>query len=366
MMLRSKPLVSLIVPTLNRGHHVLRAIQSCLDADAEAAGVDVEVIVSDAGSTDGSWEAIEEKYGSAPRVILLQSPPGSGPMENWLNAAQKINGDYVTFVWSDDYIAPHFLLSLVPPLTAGATVAIGRGVEREIDDNAPLLPSEESRQVPLVEYVSGYLLRGSIDDFRRPFSPTCSLFTRTVFDKWMRVAREWAHASPLRQEVMWRRAIGPDQLLYLIAIAEGGGPVWMSSSCTAQFSRHPGAITHTSSRLPFESGYWVSALWFITDERARELLGTGDFLRFAAGLFWYGIVLMVLARLLGAKSGVANIQCYGQELGLIRRAVSKHRLSAHFWPVLALEGARTPIRLARYLLLKGIRKTPSEKALAST
>ena len=50
------PLFSIVMPVLNAGEFVERALRSVL----AQAGDDTEVIVVDGGSTDGSVEVIEE------------------------------------------------------------------------------------------------------------------------------------------------------------------------------------------------------------------------------------------------------------------------------------------------------------------
>ncbi|MEG8053608.1 glycosyltransferase [Sphingomonas aerolata] len=50
----ARPKVSFVVPTLNRGRYVVRAVDSCLAA--ATAAVDVEVVVLDSMSDDGSWD----------------------------------------------------------------------------------------------------------------------------------------------------------------------------------------------------------------------------------------------------------------------------------------------------------------------
>jgi succinoglycan biosynthesis protein ExoO len=105
------PLVSFIVPTLNRVRYVTRAVDSCLRA-GDVAGVTVEVIVLDSHSADGSWECLVDRYQNDLRVTLLQNERNAGPTASWLAAARLAMGNYRTFVWSDDYLAPHFLSDL--------------------------------------------------------------------------------------------------------------------------------------------------------------------------------------------------------------------------------------------------------------
>ena len=350
------PLVSFIVPTLNRRRHVLRAVQSCLDVDARSCGVDIEVVVSDCASTDGSWEALQEAFGQDDRVTLVRGRSGAGPVENWLNGAWHIKGDYVTFAWSDDFIATHFIADHLANMRAGATISVGRGLERDVDENSPLPAGLGSGRLPLETFLKGYFQRGTMDDVVRPFSPACSLFARRVFDHWVQLVQQWANANPLREETMWQRAIGADLLMTLIAVADSdGGPIWKTDSFTAQFSFHPGSITYSSSRLPFETGYWIAALWFLTNDRAPVLLGVPRATHYLAVAYVYGLILSTIARFGYGK--VAHPQYYRDELALISAAVRRRECRTQFRLAVATQCVLTPLRLARYALQKGIRKT---------
>ena len=103
---------SFLIPTLNRNGLVQRAVRSCLVA-LDHARADGEVIVLDSESDDGSWEGLKQEFGEEPRVVLRQNRSGLGPTKSWLDCAEGLTGDAVTFVWSDDYIAPDFLLHLL-------------------------------------------------------------------------------------------------------------------------------------------------------------------------------------------------------------------------------------------------------------
>ena len=79
-----QPVVSFVIPTLNRGKYVRRAVRSCLKNDDE--NVCVEVVVIDSSSNDGSFEELQQEFSADDRVKLLQNPSGSGPIKSWLGS----------------------------------------------------------------------------------------------------------------------------------------------------------------------------------------------------------------------------------------------------------------------------------------
>jgi glycosyltransferase involved in cell wall biosynthesis len=91
--------VSAIIPTFNRLAYIPRAIDSLL---AQTVPVD-EVIIVDDGSTDGTAEMIEARYGSRVRVVRQQNTGVSGARRRGI---QEARGEWIAFLDSDDQWMP--------------------------------------------------------------------------------------------------------------------------------------------------------------------------------------------------------------------------------------------------------------------
>jgi glycosyltransferase involved in cell wall biosynthesis len=90
---------SIIIPVYNRVSLIDRTLASILDQDLSQGLIrDLEIIVVDDGSTDGTREKLE-KYGDRLK-ILQQANQGPGAARN-LGIA-KATGDYILFLDSDD------------------------------------------------------------------------------------------------------------------------------------------------------------------------------------------------------------------------------------------------------------------------
>jgi Glycosyltransferases involved in cell wall biogenesis len=315
-------LISFIIPTLNRKRLAVRAVQSCLDA-ALPPGFEVQVVVSDCGSTDGSWEELQEAYASDPRVQLLAGRKGAGPIENWLNAARKAEGEFITFVWSDDFIADHFVQTLLPTLLSGQMLAVGHGLQRDVENCSALPFKGGLAQVGLGDFLRGYFS----DRISRPVSPTCSFFARKPFQLWLDAVESWSKENALREEVLWRRAIGPDLFLYLLALRENAGAVTVHEADTAQFSWHPGSISVSSSALPMLTGYWLAVAWSLTDPGMAGRLSLAEFARALGRMSLYGRVLSWLDSGPSATPGIRAGQAdFKTELGKLHMAAKRHKL----------------------------------------
>ncbi len=94
----SKPLVSVVIPSFNRGYIVREAIDSVLGQE----GPEVEVIVADDGSTDDTAAVVAAYAGRV--TYVRQENRGPGVARNL--GVRAARGDYVSFLDSDDIWLP--------------------------------------------------------------------------------------------------------------------------------------------------------------------------------------------------------------------------------------------------------------------
>jgi GT2 family glycosyltransferase len=96
-----EPLVSVVIPTFDRAYCVARTIQSALDQTHQ----NLEVLVVDDGSTDGTKDLIHRSFGSNPRVRYhYQKNEGVCSARNQGFAMAK--GEYIALLDSDDIWFP--------------------------------------------------------------------------------------------------------------------------------------------------------------------------------------------------------------------------------------------------------------------
>lgn len=95
----NNPLISVIIPIYNTGKY----LYNCLDSIINQTHKNLEIILIDDGSTDGSAEVCDE-YGKKDNRIIVIHQKNAG-VSKARNAGLKIaKGDYLHFPDSDDYI----------------------------------------------------------------------------------------------------------------------------------------------------------------------------------------------------------------------------------------------------------------------
>lgn len=111
--------ISVVIPCYNRRRFIGDAIQSVLD---QAYPGDLEILVSDDGSTDDSREIVRS-YG--PPVRLVERPSSAkarGPAVARNRAIEVVRNDIVAFMDSDDVYYPGYLRSAAEFLQANPDV----------------------------------------------------------------------------------------------------------------------------------------------------------------------------------------------------------------------------------------------------
>lgn len=139
-----KPLVSIIVPVYNVGELVLKCLNSLISQSYEQ----IEIVVVDDGSTDGSGELCDDFAKKDKRIKVFHKKNGGlSSARNY--GIKKTSGEYVCLVDSDDYVKKSFVKKMVEAvLSHNADVAVC-GYNGEIPE-AKVMTGEEAAVILLV------------------------------------------------------------------------------------------------------------------------------------------------------------------------------------------------------------------------
>lgn len=105
-----QPLVSIVIPAFNGLPYIQQAVKSCLDQTYP----NIEICISDGGSTDGTDEWIRDLPDSVHKDFL---PAGTPAAQNWTHATQMASGDYIKLLCQDDLLYPEAVEHQVSDLT---------------------------------------------------------------------------------------------------------------------------------------------------------------------------------------------------------------------------------------------------------
>ncbi|WP_293030981.1 glycosyltransferase [Natronococcus sp.] len=107
------PAVSIVIPTYNRASVVGRAIDSALAQTSD----DLKVIVVDDGSSDGT-DAVLDSYDDD-RLVYLQTRANNGANAARNRGIERATGEFVSFLDSDDELAPTHVERVLETFRAG-------------------------------------------------------------------------------------------------------------------------------------------------------------------------------------------------------------------------------------------------------
>ncbi|MBO5850767.1 MAG: glycosyltransferase family 2 protein [Clostridia bacterium] len=91
-------MVSVIVPVYN----VLKYLERCLTSLDNQTEKDIEIIVVNDGSTDGSDKYVQD-FIKGKNKFKYVSKENGGLMSAWMEGVKHVSGDYIGFIDSDDY-----------------------------------------------------------------------------------------------------------------------------------------------------------------------------------------------------------------------------------------------------------------------
>lgn len=185
------PRISAIVTAYNVAPYIAEAVQSLL----EQRGVELEIIVVNDGSTDGTAGALES-FAADPRVrIIAQRNSGSSAARN--AGARAARGEFLAFLDGDDVALPDRCAASVRALERRSDAALAYGATDVVDERGALLSSRRRSS----RYKSGSVAK--ILRYRNfiPFSTitvrTCAFFELGGFDETIPSSEDWDFAFRL-------------------------------------------------------------------------------------------------------------------------------------------------------------------------
>ncbi|OIQ89293.1 putative glycosyltransferase EpsE [mine drainage metagenome] len=204
------PKVSILIPVYKREAIIGECIQSALDQSF----TDLEVVVVDNASDDGTWQICQQFAAKDHRVRAFRNDTNIGPVRNWLACLAQARGEYTKILWSDDLIHPEFLDKLLPfleqPDVGFVYSATDIFTSNRFESIAQYFRNAKTGVYDTAFYINGALLGG---DF--PGSPGCAIFRTADVRKNLLLQVPNSVNSDFSMH-----AIGNDLLLFLLTAVE--------------------------------------------------------------------------------------------------------------------------------------------------
>jgi glycosyltransferase involved in cell wall biosynthesis len=243
----STPRVSVCVPVYRRPELVVEAVRSALAQSFS----DLEVVVVDNASPDGTWEACQAVAREDDRVRVFRNDTNLGPVGNWERCLAEARGEFAKLLFSDDLLEPRYLEATVPVLAGDPQTGLVWTSTRI----GPMPGAGElwydwpggTGPYSSAQFVEDLLFRHSL------VSPGAALHRTEALRRYV--------ATPAPGLVDWRATgAGPDLLSYLLAAAEHETVSYVAEPLVF-FRHHAGSLT-VDRREEVAEGYRQARVWF--------------------------------------------------------------------------------------------------------
>ncbi|MEP7305690.1 MAG: glycosyltransferase [Acidobacteriota bacterium] len=182
------PRVTVFLFCKNRARTIRRSVESVLAQTYQ----DIEYIIQDGASTDGTLEVLREY--DDPR-ISLRSEPDSGPAAAFWQTLRRCGGDYVCACLSDEELLPDAVAEAVAALESDRNVAAVTRDTYLTDIDGRVVDTVKGRPFHLLAYMANrFCPHFSAATFRRTSLELAGLQTRDwnldcgEFELWCRLA----------------------------------------------------------------------------------------------------------------------------------------------------------------------------------
>lgn len=241
--------VSILIPVYNREHF----ISECIDSALAQTYSNIEVVVVDNQSTDGTWSICQQYAEKDVRVRIFQNAENIGPVKNWQRCFDEARGVFAKILFSDDWLHPDFLANSVRFLLDSRVGFVFADVEI-----APAPSQYSGVRGATATFIQGkrYIDMNFFEYYKVPLSPCAALFRLSD----LRGNLRWDIPSPVGTDFAAHGA-GPDLLLYLLVASQYPLVVKIESKLVL-FRKHLGSITVSLNKSIIATYYAQARIWF--------------------------------------------------------------------------------------------------------
>lgn len=187
------PLVSIVTPSYNQAAYLEETIISVIRQDYRDKGGEIEYIIVDGGSTDGSLDIIR-KY--TDHLAWWVSEPDQGQTDAINKGLAKASGEILAWLNSDDIYLPNAVSEAVACLQAHPEAGMVYGDANLINGKGQVIGKFPAQQTDYRKLMRGFVhipqqaafFRASLWRKVGPLDP--SFYFAMDYDLWVRLAKE--------------------------------------------------------------------------------------------------------------------------------------------------------------------------------
>lgn len=243
----TKPLVSIIIPVYNREN----IISQTLDCAINQTYNNIEILISDNCSSDNTLAILKEYALNDKRIKIFSNEINVGPVLNWKNCIDKIQGNYTKILWSDDLISYDFIEKTLKEFDKDTSFVM-TGVKIFDSENGKILSStffQKKNKYKTAEYLNDILFYNK-SGF--PVSPCCALFRTDD------IKASYIEQIPNNENLDFKKFGAGNDLLFFLITASKYKHIKCVNEFNTKFRSHSSSLT-ISNKLNL---YYEYAIYF--------------------------------------------------------------------------------------------------------
>ncbi len=243
-------LVSILIPVYNRKTF----IGACIESSLVQTYTNIEVVVVDNASTDGTWEICQQYAAKDQRVRVFRNDTNIGPVRNWKRCIDEASGLYGKLLFSDDLIESDFLEKTLPFLMKPDVGFVYSCVNMGSEPGTVCINYKYADKTGIystADFITASLFGGDV-----PISPGCAIFRMDDLKQNLLLNIP----SPTIKDFLSHGA-GPDLLLYLLT-AKAYPSFAFVNEPLCFFRAHEGSISMSGKNQYLSRCYIQAKIWF--------------------------------------------------------------------------------------------------------
>lgn len=192
------PKISIVIPSYNKVDYIGETLQSIVDQKYK----NLEVIIQDPGSSDGSLRVIEKYVKKYPKVFKLCKEKDKGQLDAINKGLKKASGNILTYVNADDVYEPGAFSAVGEYFSKTPKTAWLAGMGRVINDKGKEIAKSVTVYKNLLLLVNiypfllvtNYLIQPSVFLSKNAWKKYGPFRGRTKFimeyEMWLRIAKD--------------------------------------------------------------------------------------------------------------------------------------------------------------------------------
>ncbi|CAN5472421.1 glycosyltransferase [soil metagenome] len=211
----TRPTVSVVIPCYNYGNYLPAAVASVTGQ----SGVDLDIIIVDDASTDGSQDVARALAAADPRIRLILHEQNKRHIATYNDGLREARGDYVVLLSADDLLAPGSLERSTALMEHHPEIGLVYGYAPEFSD---VPPTVSSRRITWTRWTGSdwiaWMCRRGTNILVNPEA----MLRRSIMDELVGYRADMPHSADME---LWMRAAalggvgrvnGPDQAYYRV------------------------------------------------------------------------------------------------------------------------------------------------------